>query len=336
MISSSPRVTVLMTAFNTEKYISEAIQSILNQSYTQFELLIINDASTDNTLREIEKFTDNRISVLNNTTNKGVVISRNRALTEARGEFIAIMDSDDIAVPNRLASLVNKFDENPHLALIGTHARIIDSDGNLTGATYNVETNPQLLPILLFFGNSFAHSSVMMKSNVFREFGGYRIPLSEDYDLFFRISTKYSVLNIDEYFLLYREHPQGISKKYAVELENQIMPIKGNILKILGLPSALKYQKMLTSPFEWPDIKIKDYKNFYIQLFDRVIPATERSIEVKKFIFEKWYDVIMKNGGRNTVILFFSKPFFSWGHITFKQFRRAFKRSIKNILKKQK
>lgn len=335
MSSSSPLVTVLMTAFNTEKYISEAIQSILNQSYTQFELLIINDASTDNTLIEIEKFQDKRIRILTNTTNKGVVISRNRALEEAKGEFIAIMDSDDIAAPNRLTAMVNKFNENPHLALIGSHARIIDPEGNPTGDSYKVETNPDLLPIRLFFGNSFAHSSVMLKSEIFREFGGYRIPLSEDYDLFFRISTKYPVLNLDEYFLFYREHPQGISKKYATELENQIMLIKGNILQTLGLPSEIKHQKMLNYPLEFSGITIKDYKDFYIRLFDHVIPANKRSFEVNKFMFEKWYDVIIGNGGKNTFVLFFTKPFFNWKYITFKQLRRAFKHSLKNILQKQ-
>ncbi|WP_223582061.1 glycosyltransferase family 2 protein [Sphingobacterium sp. GVS05A] len=334
MNTKIPTVTVLMAAYNSERYISQAIQSVLDQSYTDFELLIIDDGSTDGTLEKIKIYKDNRIRILQNESNNGVVYTRNRALLEANGEFIAIMDSDDMATTDRLETLLNKFYENPELALIGSHAKVIDANGDLTGHLIKVETNPELLKYRLLFGNSFAHSSVMMRTDVFREFNGYRVPLAEDYDLFFRISTKYPVLNLDRALLLYREHLQGISKKYAAELENQLMPIKGNTLELLGFPTDTKYQKMLTSPFDWPNIKTKDYRDFYIQLFNRITPTDrQRSLDVQKFIFERWYDVIMRNGGRNTLSLFFTKPFFEWKYITAKQLRRALKNTIKNLFK---
>ncbi|RKE49212.1 glycosyltransferase family 2 protein [Sphingobacterium detergens] len=333
MNTKIPTVTVLMAAYNSERYISQAIKSILNQTYANFELLIIDDGSTDGTIEQINTFDDNRIKLLQNENNQGVVYTRNRAIEEAIGEFIAIMDSDDIATPNRLEILLNKFNKQPQLALIGSHASIIDSNGHLTGQQIKVETDPQLLRYRLFFGNSFAHSSVMIRTSVFREFGGYRLPLAEDYDLFLRISTKYPVLNLDEALLLYREHPMGISKKFAVELDNQLILIKEHILFHLNLPSDKKYQKILTPPFIWNNIDIKDYKEFYTTLFNHIGAAEKPTLEVQKFIFEKWYEVIIKKAGKQTFVLFFTSPFFGWKYITAKQLRRALKNTVKNLFK---
>ncbi|PUV23705.1 glycosyltransferase family 2 protein [Sphingobacterium athyrii] len=334
MNSKQPLVTVLMAAYNTERYIAQAIQSILDQTYNNFELLIIDDCSLDGTLNEIRKFEDSRIRLLQNHTNQGVVITRNRVLREGKGEFIAIMDSDDIAIPDRLELLLNEFNKRPELALIGGHADVIDPNGVPTGQKFKVETDSNLLRHLLFFGNNFTHSSIMMRTDVFREFNGYRIPIAEDYDLFLRISTKYPVSNLDKCLLLYRDHTSGISKKYALELENQILPIKENILRTIDLPSEIKYQKMITPPFEWPSISVLEYKKFYIQLLSRINPSNESlSLRTYQFIFQKWYEVIMNNGEKRTFFYFFHKPFFGWKYITAKQFRRALKKTVKNLLR---
>lgn len=333
MSSNQPLVTVLMAAYNTERYIAQAIQSILNQTYSNFELLIVDDCSSDNTVNEIMKFHDSRIKLLQNQINQGVVITRNRALQEATGDFIAIMDSDDIAIPDRLQLLIDEFIKRPELALIGGHADVIDPQGIPTGQKFKVETDPDLLRHLLFFGNNFTHSSVMIRMDIFREFNGYRIPLAEDYDLFLRISTKYPVANLDKCLLLYRDHTSGISKKYAVELENQILPIKENILSSLNLPSDIKHQKMITPPFDWSGISIDEYKRFYIQLLNHINPTNQSlSFKTYQFIFQKWYEVIMNNCGKKALFYFFSKPFFGWKYITAKQFRRALKKSVKNLL----
>lgn len=326
-----------MAAYNTEKYIALAIQSILNQTYQNFELLIIDDCSSDNTVAEVNKFKDSRIRLHRNNTNQGVVFTRNRALTEATGEFIAIMDSDDIAVNNRLELLINEFKNNPNLALVGGHAVVIDPEGKPTGQKFIVETDSSLLRNLLFFGNNFTHSSVMIRTNVFKEFDGYRIPLAEDYDLFLRISTKYPISNVDEYLLFYRDHASGISKKYSAELEKQILPIKENILRSIDLPHEVIYQKMITPPFYCDSsIPAEEYKRFHKRLLDRINPPNQVvSLKARQFIFQKWYEVIMNNGGRKTFLYFFKKPFFGWKYITAKQIRKAFKESIKNLFKSE-
>jgi len=323
-----------MAAYNTEKYIPLAIQSILNQTYPNFELLVIDDCSTDNTLDEIKKFEDSRIRLLQNVCNQGVVITRNRALEEAKGEFIAIMDSDDIAAQDRLESLLNEFEAHPEYALIGGHADLIDSAGVLTGRRFTSETDPSLLRYCMLLENNFTHSSVMMRTAVFREFRGYRIPLAEDYDLFLRISTKYPVANLNKVLLLYRDHTSGISKKYAQELENQILPIKENILQSLRLPSDIRYQNMITFPTYRNEVDIAEYKQLHNDLFNRIYQAPYLpSNYARRFIFQKWYEVIMKNGGKMTIFYFFNAPFFGWKYVTAKQLRRALKNTIKNLFK---
>ncbi len=114
-----PLVTVSMVVFNGELHIREAIESILNQSFTDLELLIINDGSTDATLDIINQFKDPRIRLLSNDGNKGVAFTRNRSLQEARGVYFAILDSDDIAKPNRLEIQVNFMNAHPETAICG-------------------------------------------------------------------------------------------------------------------------------------------------------------------------------------------------------------------------
>ncbi|WP_343565957.1 glycosyltransferase [Sphingobacterium sp.] len=336
MNSQRPLVTVLMAAYNTEKYIYSAIQSILNQTYPHFELLIIDDCSTDNTLDEIKKIEDSRIRLLQNDRNQGVVFTRNRALEEAKGTFIAIMDSDDIAVHDRLESLLNEFEAHPEYVLIGGHADLIDSADVPTGRQFTSETDPSLLRYCMLLENNFNHSSVMMRTEVFREFKGYRIPLAEDYDLFLRISTKYPVANLNKVLLFYRDHTLGLSKRYAQELENQILPIKENILRSLRLPCDISYQKMITYPINWSEVNIASYRQLHINLFNRIYPAhSTPSLRAKRFIFQRWYEVIMNNGGKMTIFYFFNAPFFGWKYFTVKQFRRAFKNSVKNLFKQK-
>jgi glycosyltransferase involved in cell wall biosynthesis len=112
-----PKITVFMAAYNSENYISDSIKSILDQSFSDFELLIINDGSTDLTVDIIEKFNDPRIRLVHNDKNRGLTYTRNVALTEALGEYIAILDSDDIAVKNRLELQYNFFQQHPEYAL---------------------------------------------------------------------------------------------------------------------------------------------------------------------------------------------------------------------------
>src|SRR5690554_1467307 len=128
---NNPKITVFMAAYNAEAFIAEAISSILNQSFEDFELLVVNDGSIDKTVDVVHSFADPRIRLIHNEKNNGLVYTRNSALDEARGEYIAVLDSDDIAVPERLQLQYDYMIQYPKIALCGGHAALIDAQGQL-------------------------------------------------------------------------------------------------------------------------------------------------------------------------------------------------------------
>lgn len=329
-----PTITVLMTAFNAENFIFNAIDSILTQTYQDFELLIINDGSTDNTLEIIEKINDPRIRIINNGSNKGLLYSRNLALNYANGEYLAIMDADDISYPYRFEKTIQKFEQHSDIAVIGGQADIIDSLGQLTNEKILLEINPNLIRFKLPFLNQFTHSSVIIRMKVFKEFKGYRTILAEDYDLFLRISTKYDMLNLEESLVQYRRHSLGTSKIKLAELNDELFQIKENYLNTLNLPSSNTFQKILISPFNWPEIYTLDYKLFFQLMLNRYSYLKKSEyLLIKKFIFDIWYQVLLTHREINTFSLLFTKSFFDWSFISAKHIRKCLKISLYRIIK---
>ncbi|WP_313269226.1 glycosyltransferase [Sphingobacterium sp.] len=333
----APSVTVFMAAYNASKYIEVAVKSILNQTYQDFELLIVNDGSTDDTSEILKSFKDERIRIINNVENKGLTYTRNIALKEARGQFIAIMDSDDMSYPNRLAIQIDAFNDKPHLALYGGQAKMIDENQKEIGFIEESETNPDLLKVKLLFHNTFVHSSVMIRTSIFREFGGYQEPFAEDYDLFLRIAQKYAVGNSSEFFVAYRWHGSNISRTEGEKIVKQLLPIKGKLLKKIGLKSTISQQKILTNPYLWNDVSIYEYQELFrsLLLYNKQEKTFDDQI-LEEIIFDKWYDALIHLGGANSAKLFFSKPIFKWRYCTFKKLRKILKKSIKSIIKARK
>ncbi|MDD7022585.1 MAG: glycosyltransferase [Aeromonadales bacterium] len=157
------KVSIIMPVYNVDKnYLIKAIQSILNQSYKNFELIIIDDGSKEDVNQLIHKFEDPRIYIYRNETNKGVVEARNIGLKKSSGEFIAFMDSDDISLPIRLKDEVNLLIKNPDVGIVFSNARCINSQGKEIANVFpNISSDIE--QYLLFFGNCICMSSVMLK-----------------------------------------------------------------------------------------------------------------------------------------------------------------------------
>ncbi len=162
---NSPRVTVLMTVYNGLPYIAAAVESILSQTFTDFEFLIINDGSPDNSMAAVAEYRDDRIRVVDNPENIGQTRSLNRGLQLARGELIARLDQDDIALPERLEKQVAFADANPQVAALGTAATIIDEQGIDIGSA-PVLTSERTLRWGLLFHNVLSHPSVMFRRSI--------------------------------------------------------------------------------------------------------------------------------------------------------------------------
>lgn len=336
---NGPKVTVFMAAYNAEPFIAEAISSILGQSFENFELLIVNDGSTDRTVEVIQSFTDPRIKLIHNGTNKGLAYTRNRALDEAQGEFIAVLDSDDIAVSDRLQLQYDYMTNHQEVALCSGHAALIDGRGRPIGQQFIVPTG-NAVNMEMFFGNPFINSAAMFRADVLKEFHGYRefVP-AEDFDFFLRISEKYPVANMDRLLVYYRVHDQNISTIQSARLRQVGTDILKDMYNRWGIPVDEQFLDLHYLLFE------KNYSSIscgqVLSVMSTLKGANMKSgrFPIKDYdalLFKKWYEIIMiKKPGKAALPLLFSKELFDPSSLTFKQFRRAFKQTFWALLGKK-
>ena len=205
-------VSILMPVYNCGKYLRKAIESILCQTFTDFEFIIVDDGSEDDTVAIVESYTDTRIHFLRNPGNLGIVETLNTGLSRAHGTYICRMDADDIAVPRRIETQVKFLEAHPGVGMAGSQVQIIDAAG-LEG---EIEEYPQTnarIRRALFVHNPFAHSSVMIRRSVLDAVGTYdkRFKHNEDYDLWLRVAARYEVANLPEVLLKRRVHSESIT-----------------------------------------------------------------------------------------------------------------------------
>lgn len=230
-----PAVTVFMPVYNGEKYLKESMDSILNQTFRDFEFLIINDGSTDNTVQIIQSYTDPRIRLLENEKNMGLVPTRNRGIKESAGKFIAILDSDDIAHPKRLEKQMAFLESHPDFGMVGSWVKIIDEKGRPTGTLWKNRLAPEKIPSLLLFHNYFAQSAITLRKSALPEEWYRQLSPSEDYDLWVRIANRSKVWNLPEILLDYRVHGDNIVKRQKETQQKAINEIILSQLKRLGI-----------------------------------------------------------------------------------------------------
>lgn len=219
----APHVSVVMTVYNGEAYLAEAVASVLGQDFQDFELLVVDDASTDASPRILQDFAgrDPRVRVIRQQRNGGPVSASNAGLVQARGALIARLDADDVASPQRLGRQVETFRARPDLVLLGTAFDYIDGAGRWIAAGEPPVDDATLQPTLLEY-NPFCHSSMMMRANALRALGGYRQLVNRyslDYDLVLRLAEMGTIGNLPDRLVRYRIHPGQIT---AQKMEAQI------------------------------------------------------------------------------------------------------------------
>ncbi|NIO15991.1 MAG: glycosyltransferase [Deltaproteobacteria bacterium] len=206
------KVTLLMSVYNGERYLREAVESILNQTFEDFLFFIVNDGSTDGTGSILQGYRDRRIRVVENEMNLGLTRSLNRGIEMIRSEYVARMDADDIALPERLEKEVDFLDRHRNIGLVGTYYLRIDEKGNVVDEERPISDTVELREKLLE-GNRFAHGSVMFRKECVEKVGYYReaFQASQDYDLWLRIAEYYDMANIPEFLYKWRLNVESIS-----------------------------------------------------------------------------------------------------------------------------
>lgn len=216
----SPRVTVLMSVHDGAPFVGRAVESILHQTFSDFELLVVNDGSRDMTPQILESYRDPRIRILDNANNVGLTRSLNIGLRAARGKLIARQDADDVSFPERLARQVDAFDEFPEAVLIGAQAYEIDARGrHFDTLEWRKCISPIAIKWQIMFENPFVHTSVMFSRDVvLEEFRGYdeSFRSNQDFELWSRMVRRHSSRNLKEALVALRSRTKSISRSYDI------------------------------------------------------------------------------------------------------------------------
>jgi len=271
MINYESKISIIIPTYNQAEYLQEAVDSVLNQTYKNIEIIIIDDGSTDNTLKVVNSFNDNKIIFIQQR-NKGASSARNTGIKEANGEYIAFLDSDDLWLKDKLRKQIDFMRENQKVGLLGTGCfQVIDTNKMIYKKIFPHKN--EILQKDLIKYNPFIQSSVMVRKNVFNDIGLYdeKFKESEDYDLWLRIAQKYKIANLKQALVTKKYSKAGLSKNKDSK----------------QLYFALKARKNAISRKQYP-------KSYYIYILKSWIfmkmPFFIRRIVRKRLLNKKFYN----------------------------------------------
>lgn len=281
-----PIISVILPVYNAENYLAMAINSILNQTFIDFELIIINDGSTDGSKQIIQKIKDGRIKYIENKVNLRLIKTLNLGIDLARGEYIARMDADDIAQPNRFEEQLFAFQSNPSLDIVSSSILLMQDGKNDRSSAMYLPGHTNAIRFICLFETPFAHPNIMVKAEYLRRYrylddkSVYHI---EDYDLWARMLFEdASVINLNHKLLRYRLNPNGISQgnnelqlnnslKYSEKLIKLYIKQSADpvILKMIKLRDTNGSIKFIFKSIFFLHRCLVSYKNYYsLKLFD--------------------------------------------------------------------
>ncbi len=234
-LMNSPLVTVLMPVYNGEKYLREAIDSILNQTFSNFEFLIINDGSTDNSENIILSYADSRIQYIKNEYNLKLIATLNNGIELAKGKYIVRMDADDVSIPSRIEKQVAFMERNEDVGICGSW---FTAFGDVQESVFKYKELHDEIVFKMFYQCHFCHPSLIIRKIVFEDI---EIPFNrkfihaEDYELYFRLSTKCKFHNLQDSLVKYRIHSSSVSRQnQMIQLEHSLQ-IRKMFFSLVGI-----------------------------------------------------------------------------------------------------
>ena len=308
-----PAITVLMPVYNAALYLREAIESVLNQTFSDFEFLIINDGSTDESEKIVLSYKDSKIRYIKNEVNLKLIATLNKGVELTKGKYIVRMDADDISLPHRLQTQFDFMEQHTNIALCGSW---FESFGGQQGVAKYVANHNEIMTKMLYQCH-FCHPSVIIRKSMLDSLNIKFDPLfthAEDYDLFSRIGEKFELANIQEVLVKYRIHPGSVSQLNKDTQQRNSMTIKKRLFQKIGLElnevEINFYQSVMEHNYE----QNYSYLTNINLLLEKLLKANESSAFFEKIFFRIFLGQLWFNVAYNTSSL---------GMIAFNKYRRS-------------
>lgn len=305
MGASDPLVSILMPAFNCERFIAQAIRSVINQTYTNWELLICDDGSTDNTGQIIQSFKDRRIQYVGETSRLGAFAARNMLIKRSTGTYVAFLDADDYMDARRIALQIERFKSLPHLGMVGCQVAWVDSKGKVLRVSSKPTEYEEIMQNI-YTKNVIGGAYVMIRQDALRavgcQFREYFRKLSyQDYDLSMLIAEKYPCCNLKDVLYYYRQHASStskilsadrlISREVVIHLARQRQSEGADHL-MQGRPDLVDayFEKLRTPYYQDPSLVYRKFAAdfLYNRLYFNAIKASWEAVLKRPFKLDNW------------------------------------------------
>ncbi len=301
-----PLVSVVMPVHNGARYLREALDSILNQTYENIEFIIIDDGSTDESWSILEAYvhSDNRIKTFRHQQNMGLAHSLNRGFAISEGEYIARMDSDDISFPNRIELQVDFMEQHTDYAIVGSKTELIFNNKKPSGIIPLTFTSYEALKVGSFFYCPFAHPTVMIRKSMIPEQPYHPEIYVEDYYLWNQILEQYPCANLNQVLLYYRMHSNQFTqskKEKQLDALSSIFKEKFNSLNIPISNQELETHLLIpgSNPQKLNPQQLNSINNWLAELQDRLLSNNLSNRIHSKIILEKVWEQVCKKGKHN-------------------------------------
>ncbi|MES2619870.1 MAG: glycosyltransferase family A protein [Bacteroidota bacterium] len=296
-MNSQPFVTVLLPVYNAQLHVRQSIESVLGQTFPNFELLIINDGSTDDSEKEILSYTDARIRYYENESNAGLIATLNWGMELASGKYIVRMDADDICMPDRIQKQVQFMETHHKVGVCGCCADVIGKPN----IKMKYDAHDASIRIKMLYQCHMLHPSIILRKDLLDKLGLRYNPAfvhAEDYELFCRLGKFTKLANLTETLLLYREHEGSVSRIYQdVQTKNSLEVIQQQF-KDLGMEidetEVDLFKGLMNSRFDFAEKEVYVIEN----LLEKIIAANRQSKNLDEalletILFQKWKDLLM-------------------------------------------
>lgn len=328
----TPLVSIVMPVYNGSKFLRESIDSILSQTLTDFEFLIINDGSVDDSELIILSYHDPRIKYVKNECNLGIVESLNKGVELSKGKYIARMDADDISLPTRIEKQCLYLSQNPTIVACGSLAQSIDKDGKVIGKMiYPIGT--EHIKATHLFNSSFIHPTMLFKSAILKTHryeSNYEY--AEDYFLFSQLLATQTLVNLNEILLYYRVHQDNITANKSAKMAESRKKVHFFQLKnLLNADPQTDLVDILEtiSINTYTDYTIKQYDAFFHELLiANQLNSVYNQQVFEKVLIEKWFQVLLRKAKSKIFTHYFMSLTFRWSHFTARHLRKMVKVSL--------